>query len=250
MKITVVDKLYVDRTNLLNFISKYCGEKQIQADTYEYSSGTAFLKEYLQKPAAVVFMGMYPDGGLDGIEIACQLQSINRRCLVIFSTAVKDRAVDAYEVRAFDYLLEPYTYSRFEIAMDSCMFLLSLFGDIASYIIVKESRRQIRILLSDIIYTDYYNHYIQIHTPDRIVRSYMPFAEFSPMLLKDPRFLCCYRNCIVNMDHISQLDNHDFLIDTGERIPIARRLRAELKQAFTDYQFSKNKGIHLFTGKP
>ena len=250
MKITIVDKLSEDRSNLLNFITEYCSKKQILADVYEYSNGTVFLKEYPQKPSAVVFMGMRPEGKPDGIEITRRLQEFNRHCLVILSADEQSRAVDAYEVRAFDYLLKPYGYSRFEKTMDSCVLILSFFGDISNYITVKESRRQIRILLSDIIYTDYYNHYIQIHTRTRIVRSYLSFAEFSPMLLKDSRFLCCYRNCIVNMDHISRLDSHDFLLDTGERIPIARKSRAELKQFFTDYQFSKNNGKHLFPTDP
>ena len=41
-----------------------------------------------------------------------------------------------------------------------------------------------RVLVRDIMYTDYYNHYIQIHTSNRMIKTYMSFAEFSPLLFK------------------------------------------------------------------
>lgn len=72
------------------------------------------------------------------------------------------------------------------------------------------------------MYTDYYNHYIQIHTPNRMIKTYMSFAEFSPLLLKYKQFISPYRNCMINMDYVQQMDDHDFLMKDQVQIPINR----------------------------
>lgn len=96
-----------------------------------------------------------------------------------------------------------------------------------------------RILIRDIMYTDYYNHYIQIHTPGRMIKTYMSFAEFSPLLLKYKQFLSPYRNCMINMDYVQQMDDHDFLMKDQVQIPINRARKSEIRQAYADYSFKR-----------
>ena len=110
------------------------------------------------------------------------------------------------------------------------------------YIEVKESRIMTKIRLDDILYTDYFNHYIQIHLSERIVRTYMRFSDFSPMLLCYPQFICCFRNCIINMDKVTSLLKTDFVLSSGERLPITRNLRPQVQQEYADYQFRKLNG--------
>ncbi|HBA64012.1 MAG TPA: DNA-binding response regulator [Lachnospiraceae bacterium] len=247
MKVAIVVKLSEDRLNLQNFIEKYCNEHHILAELHFYDDIRLLLKDYARFMFPLVFLDLYPEGDADGIELTRKLRKLNARCFCILLADTEGRAVDAYRVRAFDYILKPCSYERVSQSMRSGIPLLENFTDISSYIIVKESRHQVKILLSDIIYTDYYNHYIQIHTADRMIRSYLSFSEFSPMLLPHPCFLCCYRNCIVNMDHILRIENQDFLMDTGERIPLARRNRYELKQSFDDYTFRQHNRARLST---
>ena len=110
------------------------------------------------------------------------------------------------------------------------------------YIEVKVSRIMVKILLDDICYADYSNHYIQIHTPQRMYRTYMRFEDFSKLLLCYPRFLCCYRNCIVNMDHVDSVDKHDFVMENGERVPIRVRGRKDVLDAYNHYFRIKSSG--------
>ena len=70
------------------------------------------------------------------------------------------------------------------------------------YIEVKESRTLVKIPLNEIIYTDYYNHYIQIHTAARLIRSYQQFdvvfaapAVLSSVSLLLPQLYRKYGSC-------------------------------------------------------
>ena len=51
--------------------------------------------------------------------------------------------------------------------------------------------------------------------------------------------MCCYRNCIVNMDAVRSMEPADFVMENGERVPIARAQRAALRQQYADYAFDK-----------
>jgi hypothetical protein len=70
----------------------------------------------------------------------------------------------------------------------------------------------------------------------------MKFEDFSPMLLHFPQFVCCYRNCIINMDKVTALLKTGFIITSGEHLPITRGLRPQIQQQYADYQFQKLNG--------
>ena len=65
----------------------------------------------------------------------------------------------------------------------------------------------------------------------------MPFDKFSPMLKPYRQFLWCYRNCMVNMDYIDFLEDKDFVLTDGKRIPISRAMHNEVTQTYANYMF-------------
>ncbi len=203
-----------------------------------YTSGEAFLENWPSKSYDLVFLDILMEG-ISGIEVARKIRETDSECLLIFISSSKEYALQGFEVRAFDYLLKPLSEERFQKTMDLCQNELAKH---IRYIEVKESRTLVKIPLNEIIYTDYYNHYIQIHTAARLIRSYQQFDVFSPLLLCYPQFLCCYRNCIVNMDHVDSVDKHDFVMENGERVPITRGNRNSIYQQYADYQFLKING--------
>ncbi|MFP5068778.1 LytR/AlgR family response regulator transcription factor [Pseudonocardia nantongensis] len=56
--------------------------------------------------------------GLDGMELARVVKGMASRPAIVFVTAHDDRAVDAYEVGAVDYLLKPLRTERLSAALD------------------------------------------------------------------------------------------------------------------------------------
>lgn len=143
-------------------------------------------------------------------------------------------------MRALDYMLKPLRYGKFCQTMD--YFRSVSQRKRSHYIEVKESRIMVKLPVDDILYTDYSNHYIQIHLQDRLVRTYMRFHDFSSLLLCYPQFICCYRNCIINMDKVTSLEKAEFVLNTGEHLPITRTLRPQIHQHYADYQFQKLNG--------
>ena len=145
-------------------------------------------------------------------------------------------AVESYRVRAHDYLMWPFTQAQFNEVMGLCYQTLH---QRCPFIEVKEGRLTTCVLLDEIYFTDYHNHYIQIHLKERVIRTYMSFADFAERMAPHPRFLCCYRNVLVNMDQVVELDDKDFVLRDGSRVPISRSERHEIHQRYQDYSFAK-----------
>lgn len=238
MNIAIIEDSGQELSLLERCLQSYLSSRQVYRVIDTYTSGEAFLENWPSKSYDLVFLDILMEG-ISGIEVARKIRETDSECLLIFISSSKEYALQGFEVRAFDYLLKPLSEVRFQKTMDLCQNELAKH---IRYIEVKESRTLVKIPLNEIIYTDYYNHYIQIHTAARLIRSYQQFDVFSPLLLCYPQFLCCYRNCIVNMDHVDSVDKHDFVMENGERVPITRGNRNSIYQQYADYQFLKING--------
>lgn len=238
MKIAVIDDRAEDRDIIGKYIEQYMEKRLMAYETVYFESGEAFLKSFVDKEYALVFLDIYlKEGEADGIKIAEQLRNKDSAA-VIFSTTSPDFAIKGYLVKAAGYLLKPYAYGQFEETMDT------VFSNLQAerrYIEVKEKKIMVRVLLNEIIYCDYDNHYIRIHTKDRIIRSYMPFRELCDMLCYE-QFLCCYRNIVINMDEVQGIESQVFVMSNDEQIPMRRQDKLELRQRYADYVFNKMNG--------
>lgn len=234
MYIAVVDDAESDRNIISQCIERYSRQTRTLCDVSTFSSAEAFLRTVPEKAYDLVFLDIYMDG-MNGMEAAMRLRLIDENCCLVFCTTSESHAVQSFRVRAFDYLLKPFTYEQFSEVMELCCRALNRRSH---YIEVKEGRGSCRILLSQILYADYYKHYSQIHTAERVIRTYMPFQKLADLLLADPRFLSCYRNCLINMDEVARFAENDFILKNGECVPIAKVYLAASKQKYADYVFS------------
>lgn len=233
----IVDDLKQERDLLKSYLEKYCQENNLFIQLSIFSSGEELLKDYTEK-YDLIFLDIYMSG-LTGLETAKKIRERDKNCLLIFSTTSPDFAIKSFRVRAFDYLLKPYNFTQFTEVMLLAEKSLKIS---TRFIEVKESREMVKIFLRDIIYVDYSNHYVQIHTKERLIKTYMYFADFALLVAKYPQFLHCYRNCLVNMEYITALQDNDFALSTGESLPINRTKKVEIKQLYANYAFKKLNG--------
>lgn len=238
MHIAILDDVAEDRGVVRNYIQRFIKESSLSLQIKEYQTGEEFLKEFPNQKFDIVFLDIYM-GGRNGMEIAKQIREKDRECILIFTTTSPDFAIEGYQVKASDYLLKPISYEKFEKALSS----LSLEQrEAKSYIEIKEGRVMVKVPLRSILFTDYYNHYIQIHTAKHVYRTYLSFADFEKMLEGHPQFISCYRNIMVNLDYVDSVDSKDFILKDGCHIPIAKPRRQEIRQLFADYLFKKIDG--------
>jgi DNA-binding LytR/AlgR family response regulator len=101
---------------------------------------------------------------------------------VVLTTAYKDYAVTAYDLRVVDYLLKPYSMARFSEAVAKVRAARQAFPDA---VLVKAAGRLERIPLADILFIEGQRDYRRIHTSTRRVMTDQTFASFERVFPAD-----------------------------------------------------------------
>lgn len=108
MRIAIVDDISSERRELHEKLNKLLCSKSLTADILEYESGADFISSANCNPFGVVFMDIYMNKE-NGIETAKILREFDKNCILIFTTASTDHALEGFKVRAFQYLVKPYS---------------------------------------------------------------------------------------------------------------------------------------------
>ena len=243
MNIAIVDDCAQEGRHLSQLLGAYCSVCSLTLQISTFTCAADFLRSWKSGVFDLIFIDIFLDKDSDtasGIRLAEHIRREDTGCTIIFTTVSPDFALKSYSLKALDYLVKPISTADFSQTMD---YYLSMKAKRSShYIEVKESRVMVKIPIDTILYTDYFNHYIQIHLADRIVKTYMRFEDFSKLLLCYPQFISCYRNCIINLDKVVRLEKTSFVLTSGEHLPITRSLRLQIHQQYADYQFRKING--------
>lgn len=236
MKIAIIDDRPADREHLAGLVASYLHIKKMCADVLRYTDGESFLKEFRRGKFAVIFLDILMNG-MNGMEVAQRVRERDTDCLLIFVSISNEHALEGYWVKAFHYLMKPYSVQEFIKVMERCCEELD---KEIRYIELKEGRILKKVLVRDIWYADMQGHYVQLHTVHGVMKSRLYFDEIEERL-QDQRFVKCYRNIIVNMDQVQALQGMDFILKNGERVPIQKKRYMDVSQIFADYQFEKSK---------
>lgn len=183
-------------------------------------SAWGFLKK---NQVDLVFLDIQmPD--INGIQLAKSLDRKNP--MVIFTTAYSKYAVEGFNVEAVDYLLKPFEFSRFMIAVNKAREQKAL-KDTAPVveddqaIFVKSDYQNVRIATRDIQYIEGFDDYIRIHVDTG--KSIYTLMSLKGMLEKLPStdFLRVHRSYIVPVKRIKRIHNQQVQLGDKE-IPIGK----------------------------
>lgn len=146
---------------------------------------------------------------------------------VIFTTAYKEFAVDAFDLAACDYLLKPFSLERFVVAVDKAVEKLqgkptTLQENIASSsedsIFIRTEGKIYKILQNDMLYAEASGNYTKIVTVNNIFMPAMTFSSAEELLPKQ-MFVRVHRSFIINKNKISHIEGNRVYIGKTE-IPI------------------------------
>ena len=244
MEIAIVDDLEAERKSVRDLVLEYFKTHStlynITPSFFEFESGEAFLNTYQPGNYQLVFLDIYMNK-LTGIDVAHRINSLDKKSNIIFFTTSEEHMLDGYDVHAVGYLLKPVTEHTisFHKAMDRVMEKLNLDN---SSIFVETGFGKHSIFHRNIIYLECSTRSLFIHMGIDTFRLVGKYADYSQMLLCDKRFLECYRNIIVNMDYIDVALETDFILKSGERIPISRRKKSEVMEKYMAY-FIEKRGV-------
>lgn len=166
---------------------------------------------------------------LDGISF---LKTLRNPPEIVFTTAYKEYALDAFDLAACDYLLKPFSLERFIIAVDKAKERLRPLKATViqatetlpeAYIFIKSEGKIYKILFDELLYAEASGNHIKLITEKNTIVSTMTFTALEEQLPKT-KFLRLHRSFIINKGKISHIEGNRVFI--GERqLPIGANYR-------------------------
>jgi len=203
----------------------------------ETESGPATLEAVTRARPDLVFLDVQMPG-LSGLDVWRRLPRAGRP-VVIFTTAFDRYALDAFEARAIDYLLKPFTDERFEEALDRAARQLRGVGGGAGppfleRFAVRAGERVTIVPAAEVDWIEAARDYARLHVGPAVhpIRTTMQTLEAR---LDPSRFLRIHRSAIVQLSRVVGLEpysrNEDVVIlRTGARIVGGRRYRTATRE--------------------
>ena len=152
------------------------------------------------------------------------LKSLSNPPIIIFTTAYSEHAVQSFELDAIDYLLKPFSLSRFLKACNKAneQFLLRNKTIVQSQklaaIFIKSGYEIIKVEPETILYAESGGNYVQFVLENRKIASRLTMSE-TEALLPAPDFIRVHRSYIVSKKHIQKMNRKSIWIKQTE-LPI------------------------------
>ena len=166
---------------------------------------------------------------LTGLEF---LQAMQNPPQVIFTTAYRNYAIDAFEFDVVDYLLKPISFERFVKAINKFYLRTNRNPKVvpgnnklseSKFIYIKKNKTVFKILIDEIKFIKSIKDYIKIHTTneDHMTKQMIGKLE---SLLPDSDFIRVHNSYIVNIQHIDSI-SPNYIGIKEEKIPIGRSFK-------------------------
>jgi two-component system LytT family response regulator len=175
------------------------------------------------------------------------LELLDEPPAVIFTTAFDQYALKAFDAKAMDYLLKPFSEARFQQAIDR--FLESRGkaseevdeGEGLSHMAEKSNRLVVRVKndikiipIAEVSYFEADDDYVTIHTPGGKYLKKMTMKALEESL-DSAKFARVHRSFIINLNGITGIEPYErdtYLVNllAGEQIPVSKTGYARLRQ--------------------
>ncbi|WP_310608166.1 LytR/AlgR family response regulator transcription factor [Buttiauxella brennerae] len=173
---------------------------------------------------------------LDGVLLAQNISKFAHKPFIVFITAWKEHAVEAFELEAFDYILKPYQESRIigmlqklEAAYQQQNAPASANSSSRETLTINlvKDERIIVTDINDIYYTEAHEKMTFVYTRREAYVMSMNITEFCHRL-PESHFFRCHRSYCVNLSKIREIEpwfNNTYILrlrDLDFQVPVSR----------------------------
>jgi two-component system, LytTR family, response regulator len=187
-------------------------------------------------PVDIIFLEIHmPE--ITGITL---LKVLQKKPLVILTTAYSEYAIESYELDVVDYLLKPVTFDRFLKAVDKASQRLTAGAASPSgpsersveqdqpFVFVKDGTKLVKINFADILYVEGLKDYVTIHTKTQKVVTLQRLKSLE-MQLPAHQFIRIHHSYIVALKAIDVIHKGEVQIGSA-LIPISDSYRKTFRE--------------------
>lgn len=209
----------------------YYKDKLISANIDNFNSGEELLKA--KKKYDYILLDIEMDN-LNGIEVSEEIRKTDIDTMIVIISGYPKYKNRAYSAHVFDYIDKPVNGSK----------LKDLLNELERYMMKKIKKKFItfktidgvvKLDIKDIIYIDYYDRKINIHTFDETYYQYGNISDLAQKM-EEFNFIFPHRAYIVNMSYIEKIEGNSIkLYKNLVSIPISKLKKKEINEKFFNY---------------
>ena len=226
MRIAVCDKDAAIREDMVRLIR----ETRPDADVRAFATGAALLRA--EEEFSLVFLDVR---GVSGLSVARRLRERGQKeLLLIFVTGWREYVEEAFDLRAYHYLVKPVDPEKFvRVLRDACREIETAEARAERSIFVRVDGRRQRIFLRDILFIESGNKRAILHTADGVLEARETMDALEAAL--GDGFFRCHRCYLVNFGRIAGYGPGTVRLVNGETILVSERRYADFVRAFLRY---------------
>lgn len=209
----------------------YLLSQDARIDTiHRASNGAEALRALETHPVDALFLDIHMPS-LSGLDIARVISRFSRPPAVVFVTADEDRALEAFELRAVDYLLKPVRIERLAESVRRICELMEEGTPPPEVITVDQGGISRMIRRDEIRYVQAQGDYARLHTAESSYLIRIPLNDLERQWA-DAGFVRIHRSYLVAMDQVHQVKlgagRASVLVGDAE-LPVSRRHLADIR---------------------
>lgn len=171
---------------------------------------------------------------MSGIEVARVLRINQEKTILIFVTALKEYAAEAFEVSAFSYLLKPVEPEKFcRVFEDACREARKMESQSGEQLFFQTKARSFLVQKKEILYVESHKRKVEIHTLGENITIYATMKSMEELL--GDGFFRCHRGYLVNLAYVAEYGTGAVRLKNGENVYLAREKYSEFAKTYTKY---------------
>lgn len=215
MRCIIIEDQAPARRVLQKYVNDY-GKLELK----ECFSSATDAQSYLRSNGVdLIFLDIHlPE--LSGLDF---LRSLEHPPAVILTTAFDEYAMDGYELDIVDYLLKPFSFARFCVAVEKAEQRISAQNRLSKNdsFFIKSGRAYVSVNRKDILYIHSHLDYTELHyeSGKHIAQETLSYWEKT---LHAFDFVRVHKSYMVNIGSIDHIQGNKIYFSNGDSIPIGR----------------------------
>lgn len=206
--------------------SKNCHIVEIKT----YSSSKAFLFDYSEEKDFDILLLDIEMPGMNGMDLAKLIRKENDTVQIVFITGYPEFIYEGYDVSALHYLMKPVKKEKLISVLDKAS---ERFEKKEESIVLETANGMTRIAFSQIMSAEAIGHTTLLTLNNRKETVKIGINDLEKNL--NDSFIRCHRSYLVGIRYISKITKTDVILDSGDIVPLSRRMYAQVNQKFISF---------------
>ncbi len=240
IKIAIIEDEVVHTKLLSGYLNEWSREQDTLIQIKEFVSAESFLFEWEDNNDFDMLFVDIQMKAMNGMEMAKKIRRKDTDINIVFTTGITDYLQEGYEVEAMHYLIKPIDEVKVKNCMDKVVAKIAReSSNLIKYLLVHSRDELLKVPQDRINYIEARGHHVIMEVmTDKQRTEHIEITESLSEIAKNLdtiKFVKCHRSYICNLQNVHHIDKENVALDSGSKIPVSRRLYAEVNQAFIKF---------------